>query len=89
MQAARKGLETALDFCFEQSGRFRRPSSRVASSEGGTVHQPIYYWPPAYLLLSTSLSIKVQLWNEIVAQKVLPTEQARRDALAENSQSTA
>jgi len=52
-------------------------------------HQPIYYCPPAYLLLSTSLSIKVQLWNEIVAQKVLPAEQARRDALAENSQSTA
>jgi hypothetical protein len=42
MPAARKGLETALDFCFDQSGRFRRPSSRVASSEDGTVHQPIY-----------------------------------------------
>jgi hypothetical protein len=39
--AARKGLETALGFCFEQSVRFRRPSGRGASSEVGIIHQPI------------------------------------------------
>jgi hypothetical protein len=42
MPAAQKGLETALDFCFEQSDRFRRTSGRGAPSEGGTACQPIY-----------------------------------------------
>jgi hypothetical protein len=42
MPAEQKGLETALDYCFEQSDRFRRLSGRVASREGGTTHHPIY-----------------------------------------------
>jgi hypothetical protein len=36
MPAAQKGLETALDFCFEQRDRFRRPSGRATPSEGKT-----------------------------------------------------
>jgi hypothetical protein len=42
MPTARKGSETALDFCFEMSGRFRRPSGRATPSEGKTARQSIY-----------------------------------------------
>jgi hypothetical protein len=42
MSAAQKGLETALDFCFERRDRFRRLSGRGAPSKAGTTHQPIY-----------------------------------------------
>jgi hypothetical protein len=74
MPAAQKGLEMAFDFCFEQSDRFRRLPAAAR---------------PVRVKLPTSLSTKVLLWNEMVAQKVLPAERARRDALAENSQNTA
>jgi hypothetical protein len=40
--AVQKGSEMALDFCFEQSDQFRRPSGRATPSEGKTARQSIY-----------------------------------------------
>ena len=61
MPAARKGLETALDFCFEQSSRFRRPSGSGAPSVGGAAHLPIY---------------QMYCYGTRWAQKIFPAAQA-------------
>ncbi len=62
--AARNALDTALDFYFEESRAVPKPT-RV--KKGGE-----------FVELSASLSAKVLLLNEMLAQKVRPAELARR-----------
>jgi antitoxin HicB len=64
MRAARAALETALDFYFEAGRRVPTPS------QPKRVHRMVE--------LPASVSAKVLLLNEMIAQKVRPAELARR-----------
>jgi antitoxin HicB len=64
MQAAKDALETALDFYFEAGRRVPTPSRPKRGQR--------------MVELPASVSAKVLLLNEMVAQKVRPAELARR-----------
>lgn len=64
LEAAQDALETALDFYFENTRTVRRPSRLKPGQQ--------------FVELPASLAAKVLLLNEMVRQKVRPSELARR-----------